>query len=67
VLSQLDGAGHEVSHEPTDDQPDRVLVRIGDGATRVELDGTVPVLADLLGGAFMDVRRIGAEIEAGQR
>ena len=66
-LEGLRGAGRTVEHVPTADQPDRVVVRMGDAACYVELADEAAVVADLLAGASGDARRIAALLAESRR
>lgn len=58
TMRRLTGAGVVLSRHPTDADPDRVVLAIGDSATNVVLDGTVDEIRSLVAEAGQQLARL---------
>ncbi|HEX6419286.1 MAG TPA: hypothetical protein VFZ77_12370 [Acidimicrobiales bacterium] len=58
TMRRLSGAGVVLSRHPTDTDPDRVVLAIGDSATNLVLDGTVDEIRALVAEAGEQLARL---------
>lgn len=60
TMRRLSGAGVVLTRRPTESEPDRVVLAIGDSATNLVLDGTLDEIRAILAAAGAQLSRLHA-------
>lgn len=58
TMTRLSGAGVVLTRRPTESDPDRVVLAIGDSATNLVLDGTLDEIRSLVAAASAQLSRL---------
>lgn len=58
TMRRLSGAGVVLTRRPTESEPDRVVLAIGDSATNLVLDGTIDEIRAIVAAASAQLSRL---------